>query len=201
MLLLFIALFVVFTSIGLIVKFNRSLGQKCLLISASAILITSGICINPIQRGVSVLSDNELYREIESIADQDPNALWIAEGSFVYSNLCVAAGACTITSTNTYPNVDLWNQMDPNGDFEEVYLRYANIDATVSSNDNQDLFELQGTDYMRINFSPSELKDVGVKYILATEKHASNDLINFVELAHYGDSSINTYIYQLEYIQ
>lgn len=197
--LLFVALYIIIVSMVLLVVFNKKLGEKCLLISFSAVLISSGICVNPLQRGVSELANNAVYEEIEHIADQDPNAIWIAEGSFVYSNLCVAAGARTITSTNTYPNIDLWNQMDPNGDYKEVYLRYTNIDASVSLNDDQDLFVLQGTDYMRINFTPPELEDIGVKYMLATTEHISNSQIGFNELAHYGDSNNNIYIYQLHY--
>ena len=36
-------------------------------------------------------------------------------------------GAKTVNSVNVYPDLDKWHVIDPNGQYEEVYNRYAHI--------------------------------------------------------------------------
>lgn len=164
------------------------------------IVFVIGISINPIQQGVSVITDNEAYVAIEEIADEDPDAVWITEGGPYYSNFCAAAGARTLSSTNTYPNVDLWNELDPAGDYEEVYLRYANINVDVENEFNdKNMFELVAGDAILLNLTPWDLKEIGVEYLLADEPHESVEGIDFKELYSSDSPSRRFIIYKLEY--
>lgn len=195
LLLLFIASASVSISLGAILTRYCQRAPKLLCISVFAIVFASGMCVNPVQRGIGVLTENPVYKGIESVAASDPDALWVSEGSWVYGNLCIAAGAPTLTSTNTYPNMDLWNQMDPDGDYEEVYKRYANIETTVSSELAGEEFELIQADLIRVNFTPESLKELGVKYLFALQEHKDTDEVTYNELFSYG----NMIIYELQY--
>lgn len=195
LLLLFLGSAAVSISLCLYFSAFRELASKCLCISICAIVLTSGICVNPLQRGVSPITEGAAYQAIESIAAEDNEGLWIAEGPFVFGNLLAAAGVPSANSTNTYPNVELWQTLDPSGGQEEAYLRYANIDVSLQDESESDTFELLGSDYIRLNLTPEDLKKMNVKYLLATQPHESADGVIFKKL----DVAGNFIIYELVY--
>lgn len=178
---------------------SRDAGVKLFSMVLSGLVFVIGISINPIQQGVSVITDNEAYITIEDIADEDPDALWIAEGGPYYSNFCAAAGAKTLSSTNTYPNIDLWNELDPSGDYEEVYLRYANINVDIGNEFDDETFELVNGDAILLNLTPADLKKIGVKYLLADEGHDDVNGIHFEELYSAASPSREFIVYRLSY--
>lgn len=175
---------------------RKGSASKLFCISMAAILLSSGMCVNPIQRGVGVLADSEIYQDIERIADGNPDALWIAEGPFILSNLCASAGARTLTSTNTYPNLDMWATLDPNGDQEDIYLRYMNIDTEVLGFGGKSKYELLGGDHVKMTLTPQDLAALDVSYLLTSIPHDDTDSLHFEEI----DKSDNMIIYRLDYM-
>lgn len=74
-------------------------------------------------------------------------------------------------------------------------MRYANIDVSLQDEGESDTFELLGSDYIRLNLTPEDLKKMNVKYLLATQPHESADGVIFKEL----DVAGNFIIYELVY--
>lgn len=173
---------------------NAFLDAFCIVICA--VVVSSGLCVNPIQRGVSALTESASFEEVEKIADENPDDLWVTEGSFVYGNLCAAAGAPTLTSTNVYPNIEAWGIMDPDGDYEEVYLRYSNIDGFVDDDGSHEKFELLAGDHIRVNFTPEDLEKLGVKYLYTETEHSDTAHIDYEEVARCD----GRYIYSMSYL-
>lgn len=179
--------------------FRECNGVRLFSLVLCGIAFVVGISVNPIQQGISVITDNEAYITIEDIVDEDPEALWISEGGSCYSNFCAAAGARTLSSTNTYPNIDLWSKLDPAGDYEEIYLRYANIKVDIEKEFEDAKFELVSGDAIALNLTPLDLKEIGVKYLLADETHTDIDGIHFKELYSATSPSREFIIYELVY--
>lgn len=194
--LLFIANMLVFCSLGLCFSQVPSIASKCFCLSISAIVLVSGVCVNPVQRGIDAISSNPLYTMAEAIADENEGALWVAEGSHALSNLLAAAGAPSLSSTNIYPNIDLWKKLDPEGKYEEAYLRYAHVVVDIEPTENADTFELLTADSFRLNLTPEDLKDLGVKYVLTDETHEDTEIVTFNELGRADDYIFYELIYQ-----
>ena len=74
-------------------------------------------------------------------------------------------------------------------------MRYANIDVSLQDESESDTFELLGSDYIRLNLTPEDLKKMNVKYLLATQPHESADGVIFKKL----DVAGNFIIYELVY--
>ena len=70
------------------------------------------------------------------------------------------AGAPTINSTNVYPNLEHWSQLDPEGSNEEIYNRYAHILITLTDEEATE-FELRQANI-------EDLPKLGGSYILTT---------------------------------
>lgn len=192
---LFFGLYAALLSLAIFLIWKKSYALKCLAVSLCSILFISGICVHPIQRGLSPLVNTPIYEAVNKIAMQSRNSLWLSEGSFVYGNFLSSAGAVSINSTNYYPNIDLWNKMDPNGVYEQVYMRYSNISTVVENQLNDDEFELLATDHILIRFTPERLKQLNVEYLLAAQVHENTDQVEFKELFRSG----NLIIYKLNY--
>ena len=75
--------------------------------------------------GSNLSSAGFLIKEIRTIEQEKPG-IWIVENAgYPLINIPVLAGAPTINSTNVYPNLEHWSQLDPEGSNEEIYNRYA----------------------------------------------------------------------------
>lgn len=125
-----------------------------------------GLCVNPVQHGTKVIYENETVKEISSIREEDPEALWIfvSKDSHV-NNIPVAVGARTINSTNTYPTLERWHKIDKTGQYEDVYNRYAFIKADITDGDTK--FTLNNPDDITVELNQNDLDTLGISYILS----------------------------------
>ena len=164
------------------------------------ISLFSGMTVNPVHKGLAVIYDNGLYQEIERIVDEESeDALWmVCNTSYTMGNFPIMAGAPTINSTNTYPNLERWRSIDKEGDKDEIYNRYAHIWVqTVESGYEGENLELYYNDLFRVNATPELLKELKVKYLLSgTELESLNtEEITFENIYYWN----GFYIYRLDY--
>ena len=146
-------------------------GKIIFLICVLFISFTAGALVNPIDHGTDVILENDYIHEVESIIHQDPNGKWIVTEASL--NYIIAAGAKTINSVNVYPDLDKWHIIDPNGQYEEVYNRYAHIKIEIQ-NETNTTFNLVSADLILINLNVNDLEKLNVSYI-----STANDLEQF----------------------
>ena len=146
-------------------------GKIIFLICVLFISFTAGALVNPIDHGTDVILENDYIHEVESIIHQDPNGKWIVIEAPL--NYIIAAGAKTINSVNVYPDLDKWHIIDPNGQYEEVYNRYAHIKIEIQ-NETNTTFNLVSADLILINLNVNDLEKLNVSYI-----STANDLEQF----------------------
>ncbi|WP_069989077.1 DUF7657 domain-containing protein [Massilioclostridium coli] len=138
------------------------------LLCIGMVLFAGGL-VNPINKGLSVVYDNPLTQEIYNITHEDQGTgKWIVDSAFFpIINLPIMVGAPTINSTNVYPNIDRWELLDPKGEYNDIYNRYAHIgieltnteDSTFKSNESPDLFQL--------DLNVNDMEKLEVKHILS----------------------------------
>ncbi len=105
-------------------------------------------------------------------------------------NMGIMAGAPTVNSTNVYPAMERWKLLDPEGDRQEVYNRYAHIKVKIKAQGKAE-FKMDSPDLITVTMTIADAKKLGVKYIIT-----QNDL------SQYGcdkvDSQGQFAVYQIE---
>ena len=158
-----------------------------------AIALFSGVLVNPVQVGVSVVEDNVLIRDIRELA-QESDKKWITQTDWA-ENIAAFAGASTINSTQYYPNFEFWETLDPETRNKEIYNRFSHPRVTLTIAENAEpSIELSGTDVISVTLPVSYLKELNVGYVLTQgdlNYLNSNDCgIEFSLLRTYGGYSI-----------
>ena len=175
--------------------------QKKVVVQAifSVIIIITfvqGIYVRPVAKGLDAIYSKPIAKKIQEICDMNKEAKWLAVGdNIMVSGFLVACGAPTVNSVNLYPNMELWTKLDPEGEYEEVYNRYAHIYLELTEEETS--FELVKSDVMKIYLNYNDLETVGVEYIMSTES---------LEEKSYGEIALDrvykknkSFIYKVKY--
>ena len=161
------------------------------------VMMFTGFLVNPIRRGIDVITEQPVGKEIKSIQEQEPG-LWIVEGmGYPMFNFPIMYGAPTINSTNVYPDLERWKILDPEGKYEEIYNRYAHIVVEFTNEEEEARFELLVTDSFKLYLPINKLKDLNVKHILTSKdlnEYSSDTVIFNKKYSNYG-----VWIYDVEF--
>lgn len=121
--------------LGAVVVISSTLlfGYKRLFIfSLLAFSLYSVYRINPVYRGLDVSKDISIIQDAKTIKTaNDKNAgaaeRWAVFHNAALGNLLIANGIPTINGTHIYPQFDMWKVLDPDGQLDYYYNRYAHI--------------------------------------------------------------------------
>jgi hypothetical protein len=141
--------------------------------------------------GISALTDKPVSFEIKQLVSENEDSKWVAT-NFIYSQYLIANGAPTVTSTNYIPNMELWEEFDPDGSDEEIYNRYAHLNLTLTDNDTG--YELVQADMINLIISREDFDKLDADF-LVTVAPISESWTEDFELVYQGE---NIYIYQLK---
>lgn len=171
-----------------------------LVVYTVLIALAAGGTVNPVHRGVDSIYSNKLFQAIrEETLEDEGKGLWIVENlPFPYHNIPMMAGAPTINSTNVYPNLERWEKLDSNKQYEEVYNRYAHISINVVDETSEEpVFTAPYPDQVQIRLRPEQLKVLDVAYILTDQdlSRFNRPDVSFEKEAQVG----GYYIYNVSY--
>jgi hypothetical protein len=76
--------------------------------------------------------------------------------------------------------MELWAKLDPDGEKEEIYNRYAHIVATLTKEETD--MELYQTDVINLDLSYHDLEKIGIDYIFAKKPVESQEDVAFEAL-------------------
>ncbi len=159
-----ITLWIVYLAIG-----NTTVHREKLAITLLLVISVSGLAVNPVQKGADVILDSNLVNEIKGIREDNPDARWIVMSKdFQVENIPIMAGAKTINSTNTYPNLELWRSLDKDGKYEEIYNRFAHIHIDIKPGDTE--FILNNPDDFTVKVNREGLSTLNASYILCDKE-------------------------------
>ena len=173
-----------------------SLGMKRSFISLMLILtIVSGVMVNPLNIGCSIMYKTPLAEKVREINDEDPGN-WVALDNFVLSKYIYAQGVECLNYLNWPPRFDLFSPLDENGENSDIYNRYAHINVELT--DAETYFVLDQGDKFTLYMNYNDLEKWDVKY-LAVQWYPQESGGN-VELEQiYFDELDEIYIYKVNY--
>lgn len=176
--------------------------KKCFLFSFSLLMIVSGAFVNPIARGTAALTGHPLEKEIHRIAQEYPDVYWLgingegfldgaASSSGLSASIGIANGAKMLNMVNFYPDFKKWHLLDPQGDKDAVYNRYAHIIVYLGEDTKIEVGS--AGDIVRTELTCDNLDTLGVGYLITFGKINRCEEY-FSEI--YDDIESDYYIYQ-----
>lgn len=170
---------ILLVEIYLLLTINKEKSRNALITLLIPIAIITGVAVNPIQKGISVLTDKPVAKKVQEIVKNDPeNNMWLAES---LPNYFLASGAKIINSVNTYPNFELYEKVlgekAKEEEYRKIYNRYAHIYLQVI--EGESTIELVQADAITLKINPEGIKKIGVKYIVGMtplDKFSNNEV-------------------------
>lgn len=137
-------------------------GRRLFCVGCLAIAFMGGALVNPVARSIDGLLANPAYQTLQQC--NGPEEKWASVGdAFYLNNLGIASGARTVNSVNTYPQLDTWRKLDPEGAYEDIYNRYAHILVNLTDgSDGLPLFQLEAPDSFTLNATADDLRSLGI---------------------------------------
>lgn len=166
-------LIIVLTIVGFCIAFiliaiNNKKSNYLLMIGLICVSILSGVTVHPLNKGLNVFYEKPIIKEIQSVVKKHPKAKWLSVSTpYFLQNYVTVTGVYMINSTNYYPNMELWKQIDPDGKYNEVYNRYAHL--TVNLTNEKNSVSLIYQDHVQLDLNINELNKLDVEYILTTQ--------------------------------
>jgi hypothetical protein len=138
----------------------------CLMILGFVVL--SSWSVLPVSRGLGFITDKKLYHAVKKIVSQDPSRKWIVYGSDLHSGFITTTGANVFNGTKYAPNISAMKILDPSGNNNDIYNRYANIVIGNRPEIDRVGFQLFYEDNYGITISPfsKKLIDLEITYLL-----------------------------------
>ncbi len=159
----------------------------------SLLLIVTGLRVNPLMCGLDAIRSKPAAEAVAQITEQDSTGKWLAVENIAAGNFLIACGAPAVNSVNYIPNMDLWKKLDPKGEKEEIYNRYAHIQVFLTEEDTE--MELVQADLINLRLSCEDLKKLGITYLFAS--HSLDELEDLPVKSLYEENGV--YIYKMEY--
>lgn len=149
--------------------------------------------IHPINKGLDVLFDKPLAKEIQLLGKTDKNAIWVTiDAPLHLQSYILANGVRVLNSTNYYPNLELWKKFDENGEFNSVYNRYAHLVFNLTKDKTN--FQYIQSDLFRVNLNTDDICKLNVQYIATTSSFEQYSLSILEKIYQYN----NVIIYKTE---
>lgn len=162
-------------------RYKAKYANYLFTIGITFVMIMAGGTVNPIRKGVDVIYESDIIKEVQVI-NHEENGKWIVEElDFPKMNYLFTSGVQVINGTNTYPELNRWRKIDTEDKYEDVYNRYAHIRVKIEKEQKniKEKFVLTFADAYTVYLIPNELKTLEVKYIFTTndlEKFTTNEV-------------------------
>lgn len=146
------------------------------------VMLLTGAFVNPVSMGVNSIENIPSLLAAEHVNELDPGETWaVMDCDYPYTNSLLIKGIKTLNSTNVYPDLARWQIIDPDKQYEDIYNRYAHVNMyLVADANDKDKFELAGTDFIYINATYQDLKDLNITYIFTRTVLTETDRYDLV---------------------
>lgn len=157
------------------------------------VAIIAGAYVNPIMVGIKPVTNTNISNKIRTIASEDEEGVWIADGSMT-GQYIVANGVKCLNGVNVYPNFTWLNKVDPDKKYNQVYNRFAHIGILLGE---ETKFQLIAPDSYVAYLTYDNIKDIGVKYYFTKQKVSDGIKQTFNLTEKYVNDERNQYIYEI----
>ncbi|GAB4038046.1 DUF7657 domain-containing protein [Spirosoma gilvum] len=161
---------VFFAAVGSLLLFSWDVPYRNLLFgSAITLFLLPNLRINPVSKGMAPITDHLLYKTVQSIHAQEPNAKWVVFGGQYVAYMVTATGVDVLSGVKYIPPRSVLKVLDPTMKRDSAYNRFAHTIYT-SYVDGRDSVIIQNTfeDGYTVAMDPCspKLKQLNVKYVV-----------------------------------
>lgn len=173
--------------------------QRLMPFSLAAAALVCGLMVNPVEIGSAGLYQTNLAQEVKAVRDRDPGALWASANGAdsPMGNYLAMLGVPTVTTTNTYPDLEKWAGIDTGKKEDQVYNRYAHLDLFIVPDEEKNpnkQFEMLAMDHIRVYIGNEDVRKLGIRYLLTTS--AMEDLSDETVTYQFVSSAGRYFIYR-----
>ncbi|MBO9555491.1 hypothetical protein [Cellulomonas sp.] len=109
--------------------FSRGRATVPGVLVALVALVVAG-WVNPIYRGVFDMRATDVGRAIEEVDSEDPGS-WVSVGGPAGTAVLRETGVEAYSGVQGWPSLPMWDDLDPEGDDEQSWNRYAHVNWTA----------------------------------------------------------------------
>lgn len=143
--------------------------NRLFLILLLSFALLSTVYVNPIRKGLDILTNTEVAQYIRETSEKD-DSKWIVFGDHKIAQYALANNANVLNGIHIYPQFKIWEILDPEKQYIDIYNRYAHV--IMEETIGEDIVvELVNPDTIRVYISPCnpKLKQLGVKYLISSK--------------------------------
>lgn len=160
--------------------------------------LASVLYIHPIYKGTETLRNTPLVNAIREISSNSDKK-WISDDRMTI-NFASLAGAKSLSGVYTYPQLELWRQLDPRGEKDYTYNRYAHavftLDRDESVFNSATMDNREAKDVLNITIEPCDsfLTANNVGFVI-TKTTLNNPCVELIKKINYP--SVTFLIYKI----
>ena len=159
--------------------------------------VISSCTVNPIAIGAPAIYNHEISTVTNRLIENE-NGYWLCTDSGYDQNFFLANGAKVINAVNFYPDFKKWELIDPTGEHEDYYNRYAHMKITISDI-TEPVFNLAAPDSLELTLPVSYLETWNIKYITSRTDYSSLFEQNNIKFTvEYHSEKDMTYVYSIQ---
>lgn len=142
---------------------------------AGAVLAVVGLAmvlgVHPLVRGFGHVTDSEFATTVAQVASAEGGGVWLTD-DWNASAVLTATGVDNLSGVNLYPNHDAWRVLDPDGDAQDIWNRFAHTRWTFDPNATAPSLRLIQDDVVGIVISPCDpaLAELGVTHLVLDQR-------------------------------
>lgn len=184
--------FVLIFAVVLLLTNLMLLGKpRLFLLEMCFVTLLTGATINPIRFGAGEITDTPVAEAIRKIDTAD-SGRWIALDDIVLPKYVYAQGADCLNHLSWPPRFDLFEPLDADGEYRDVYNRYAHVQIELT--DEETSFELLYPDHFLLHMNTDDLAQWNVKYVVVkSDELTGSDRVRFSLVYHDPLDDVNIY--------
>jgi hypothetical protein len=181
---------------GVIAYFLLAGRSKMFALCMVTLQLATTLTFNPLSTNLDHLYNSELAQEITRINQHSSERpFWIAYGGTFPEVLVEILGGRSLAGIHWPPQLGIWRALDPDGQYEPFYNRYAEVQFDYTNDDHLVSFSNANEGSLTVKVSPtnSTLKTLGTRYVLLmgdTQKQVDTSRLNLVSRSLFDNFSI-----------
>lgn len=175
-------------------------GRRYFLVVLALLSLLMTAWFNPlVKNGLDYMYNNPLSKKIlELDAQKNQNSNWVTFGGAGLPNLFRLLGVHSIDGVHFYPQFDIWNILDPEKKYYNIYNSYAHIHFRLADNSETTKFEspMKGEFFVDIHPSNPNFQALNVDYALLVGDNL--DELKAIDTWEYVFSYHNRHIFKIK---
>jgi hypothetical protein len=170
------------------------LGRARLFAAGLAVAIAPALMVNPLVSGLSAIESKPILlaakRQGDAVGDR-----WVVVGDFVLSQGLKAQGLSVLTGSTLIPNREVEGVLDPHGQYEGIWNRYAHVTMRSDPGRAVPVYEVRTPDVyvVGVDICGTALRKLGINRVAYTDAVPAPDLNCLIPLDAPTDSGVHLF--------